>query len=235
MDDGLFQILIIAFFILISMMDATARKKRKKAGRERRAGRSPTTAEAETPGSAGKEASAEGMVPDQLWEEIATLAGGGSPPTTTRLPPARAPRGERPSTRWEASTSEHARTRVPARTPESEQATFDPERWRGETHDQMEWQPEDLRAPPRPSSVDEPRPERFIRVPDSVTDSAGGNEVRPGVEGKPLTPPGAGSMRQGVRRTLAGAGQGRMRQAVVWAEILGRPVTLRDSEHEPPG
>ena len=146
MDDGLFQILIIAFFILISMMDATARKKRKKAGRERRAGRSPTTAEAETPGSAGKEASAEGMVPDQLWEEIATLAGGGSPPTTTRLPPARAPRGERPSTRWEASTSEHARTRVPARTPESEQATFDPERWRGETHDQMEWQPEDLRA-----------------------------------------------------------------------------------------
>ena len=234
MDDGLFQILVIAFFILISMMDAAARRKRKRAGRERRTGPSPTTAGAETPRSAGKEASAEGMVPDQLWEEIATLAGGGSPPTTTRLPPARAPRGERPSTRGEPSTSEQVRTRVPARTPESQEATLRPEHWRVETHHQMEWEPEDLPAPPRPSSVEEPRPERFIRVPDSAPASPLGGEVPIGVKGTPLTPPGAESMRQeGVLRTLAG--QGRMRQAVVWAEILGRPVTLRDSEHEPPG
>ena len=233
MDDGLFQILVIAFFILISMMDATARKKRKKAGRRRRAGPPPTTAEAETPRSAEKRDSAEGMVPDQLWEEIATLAGGGSPPTTTRLPPARAPRGERPSTRGEPSTSEQVRTRVPARTPESQEATFRPEHRRVETHHQMEWEPEDVVAPPRPSSVEKPRPEHFLRVPDFVQASPLGDEVRIDVEGPPLTPSGAESMRRGMRRTLAG--QGRMRQAVVWAEILGRPVTLRDSDHEPPG
>ncbi len=231
MDDGLFQILVIAFFILISMMDARARRKRKQAGRGRRAGPGPTTAEAEPPSAAGTEASAEGMVPDQLWEEITTLAGGGSPPTTTRLPPARAPRGERPPARAEPSTSEHVRTGVPARTPESREATLHREHWRLETRDPMAWQPEDPTAPPRPLSVPEPRPERFIRVPDSVAASAFGDEVRRRAEGKPLTPPRAGS----VRRTLAGAGRGRMRQAVIWAEILGRPVTLRDSDHEPPG
>lgn len=202
--DGLFQILVIAFFIIISMMDAAARRKRKQAEQRPEAGESGTITGAREPRSLGHETTSAEMVPDQLWEEIATLARGRAPPTTPRLPPARV----------ERSTSEYAGPAAPSKAPEPEETTLRPEHQHVEGHDHVEWDLEESAAAPV-------APAREKLPPEGPT---------PGKE-----PPTPRRETRSVVRTLKGSGRGSIRRAVILAEILGPPVTLRDSEHEPPG
>ena len=213
--DGLFQILVIAFFIIISMMDAAARRKRKQAEQRAEAGESGTITGAREPRSLGHETTSAEMVPDQLWEEIATLARGRAPPTTPRLPPARAPGTERRSTRVGRSTSEYAGPAAPSKAPEPEETTLRPEHQHVEGHDHVEWDLEESAAAPVAPAREKPPPEG----------------PTPGKE-PPTTPR---RETRSVVRTLKGSGSGSIRRAVILAEILAPPVTLRDSEHEPPG
>ena len=131
MDDGLIQILVIAFIIIISMMDGAARKKRKEAQRRGEVGRGEGIADAagERPSMKTERTSegrmsegrmSEGMVPDELWEEIAALARGGPSPASRSLPPARVPGGERAPYGADRSPSGFQRT-APTPVPESEE------------------------------------------------------------------------------------------------------------------
>ncbi len=251
--DGLFQILVIAFFIIISMMDAAARRKRKQAEQRAEAGESGTITGAREPRSLGHETTSAEMVPDQLWEEIATLARGRAPPTTPRLPPARAPGTERRSTRVGRSTSEYAGPAAPSKAPEPEETTLRPEHQHVEGHDHVEWDLEESAAAPvAPSKAPEPeettlRPEhQHVEGHDHVEwdlEESAAAPVAPAREKPPPEGPTPGKEppttprreTRSVVRTLKGSGSGSIRRAVILAEILAPPVTLRDSEHEPPG
>lgn len=78
MDDGLIQFLVVAFFIIVSMMDAAARKRRKQA--QDLGGLPEPNSLAEAADDLDEAAeSSEGMVPQDLWQEIAALARGEVP------------------------------------------------------------------------------------------------------------------------------------------------------------
>ncbi len=87
MDDGLIQMLVIGLFIVISMMEGITRKKR----RQGQMTEQPTDAEVDFLGSLtgderGDSETAEALVPDEIWAEIAELARGGTRPTPEPVP-----------------------------------------------------------------------------------------------------------------------------------------------------
>ena len=210
MDSGLIQILVIAFFIIISMMDGAARKKRKEAQRRGEVGPGEGALDVGEHRSMKTERTSEGMVPDELWEEIAALARGGPPPATDRAPyeADRAPSGlERSPSGFEGSLSAYERP-VPARVPEPEETSLRPEHQHVEDHDHVEW-------------ASEEEPAEAVGEPDPDEDP-----------GRASPEPQKG---RSVRRTLMHGDRESIRQAVILAEVLGPPVSLRDSDHEPPG
>jgi len=218
MDNGLIQILVIAFFVIISMMDGAARKKRQKDARLSKGGLPGGMAEREElfpeepgelfPQEPGElfpqepEATSEGMVPHELWEEIAALARGGPPPSARRLPRAPSPEVEPTSGVMDAYEPEATR--------------LDPVHQHVEAHDHVEWEPED-----EPASGT--MPERVETPPAADLDETAGRTRR------------APGPARAVRRTLMRGGHESIRQAVILSEVLGPPVALRDSDHEPPG
>ncbi len=263
MDEGLIQILVIAFFIIIAMMDSAARKKRQEAQRRGTVGRGEGAldvgehqsmkAERESRGQ-----TSEGMVPDELWEEIAALARGGPPSASRPLPPRRVPGAEGrpaygdPAPRGTPSGFERT---APARAPEPEETSLRPEHQHVEDHRHVEWaSEEDPAYPTAPGAGAEPLiwdDDRLARTEErAVTRSAppvperaisrGMAEPAEAVgEPGPDEDPGRVSRKprkgRSVRRTLTHGGRESIRQAVILAEVLGPPVSLRDSDHEPPG
>ena len=89
MDDGLIQFLVIAFFIVISMMDGAARKRRKAAQ-----GQGPLVDGNRLPGAEDDFAEAadpsERVLPKDVWGEIAALARGEESTSVQEPPPTRA-------------------------------------------------------------------------------------------------------------------------------------------------
>ena len=73
MNEGLIQFLVVAFFIIISMMDGAARKRRKQAQSQGRLPELNALSDAADDLDEATESS-EGMVPEDLWQEIAALA-----------------------------------------------------------------------------------------------------------------------------------------------------------------
>ena len=87
MDDGLIQMLVVGLFIAISIMEGVTRKKR----RQGQMTEHPTEAEVDflqslTGREPGEPEEAEGLVPDEIGEEIADLAGGKRAPTPDPVP-----------------------------------------------------------------------------------------------------------------------------------------------------
>lgn len=87
MDDGLIQMLVVGVFIVISMMEGATRKKRRQAQMTEH----PTEAEVDflqslTGDEQEGHEEAEGLVPNEIWAEIADLARGGIPPTAEPVP-----------------------------------------------------------------------------------------------------------------------------------------------------
>ncbi len=86
MDDGLIQLLVIGVFVVFSIMEG-ARKKR----RQGQALQRPDETEVDflrslTGDEQGEPEEGEGLVPDEIWAEIADLARGGTPPTPEPVP-----------------------------------------------------------------------------------------------------------------------------------------------------
>ena len=86
MDDGLIQVLVIAVFVILSMMDGAARKRRKQAQSSEHLPESPPQTREEIAAwsaedDLGEAAESPGvrMELKDVWEEIATLAGGEVP------------------------------------------------------------------------------------------------------------------------------------------------------------
>ena len=231
MDDGLIQILVIAFFIIISMMDGAARKKRKEAQRRGRVATSEGGTDRDEWRSTEDDATSEGMVPDELWEEIAALAKGAPPESTRRLPPTRVPGADR----------------TPYGAEEPEEISLRPEHQHVERHDHVEWAPEEVPAYPVAAEADP-----YGLAPTEGTDVAGPAPSRsaPSRRDRPasrdVTRPekvaaadpysmrasGSGGA---VRMALRRGGRDGIRQAVILAEVLGSPAALRKADHEPPG
>lgn len=247
MDSGLIQFLVIAFFIIISVMDGAARKKRQEAQRRG----AELGVPGDGPGSSEGEEVPEGAVPAELWEEIGALARGGPPPGTKRLPSTREPGQQEPSAaapqvadrspRPEPSTSARfgatwspdgnppvVMTEAPA--PVSEQRAVRPPRSaptrpvavvRAEGRTAVE-----VAAHPVPERSEEgylDRLERAERAEETAEAAAKAARARsrPPPSRDPLV-----SLRRGGRASL--------RQAVILSEVLGPPVSTRRSGHQPP-
>ena len=226
MDDGLIQILVIAFFIIISMMDGVARKKRQKQQGGPELGRSEEDGGGGSLFSTTTEPTSEGMVPDELWEEIAALARGEPTPSTQALPPSRLPEVEPRSMPMDAA--------------EPEETRLGPAHQHVERHDHVEWAPYD--SPPYPvvPAADEMQPAHTIEeFPTIATERAVSERFEvPLVAAwsdepyKSRRPVETGAS---VRRTLIHGGHESIRQAVILSEVLGPPAALRGSDHKPPG
>jgi hypothetical protein len=226
MDSGLIQILVIAFFVIISMMDGVARKKRQEqqreagpqiGGPEEESDRGDMFSTTRDPISeTALETTSEGMVPAELWEEIAALARGGPSPSTRRLPYTSVPEEESAMDPTEAS--------------DEEESWLDPAHQHVESHAHVEWEPEDRST---------------YRTAPSYDDEALGTSTRAATERTERLPVllpadepvAARSTEKGtaVRQTLRHQGHASIRQAVILSEVLGPPAALRDVGHEPTG
>ncbi|MEE8147705.1 MAG: hypothetical protein V3T24_08890, partial [Longimicrobiales bacterium] len=87
MDDGLIQLLVIGVFVVISIMEGATRKKRQ----QDQALQRPDETEVDflrslTGDEQGEPEEGEGLVPDEIWAEIADLARGGTRPTPEPVP-----------------------------------------------------------------------------------------------------------------------------------------------------
>ena len=247
MDDGLIQFLFIAIFVIVSIMDGAARKRRKEA---QRLGLSPEANRVqEADDDLGEVAQpSEGVVPEDLWKEIAALARGETP-----APPQERPTLDPSPTRDLGPTHDPSSTRDPS--PEEGEwaaARQDPAPMRVSGMDLGE---RVRRSVERSERLDAPAPtvtpsgdlQGGYEHPDQAVTHQEHRvrrlrEERPHepvlhASGPPTEPTKAPRRRAGGSRSLlAGVRHGArssLRDAIVIAEVLNPPVTLRDSHREP--
>jgi hypothetical protein len=235
MDEGLIQFLVIAGFVIISMMDGAARRRRKEA---QRLGHMPEANRIqEADDDLGEEAQpTEGIVPEDLWKEIASVARG-----ETSAPPGERPTLD-PSVTLDLSPEEGAGIATGQDLPLNLVPGMD-------TGERMRWSAErpgrpdapaatgtslrDLQAgyehPEQAATHEEHRVRRLREV--------GPHEpVLHASEASPVPTKAPSRRAGGSRSLLAGVRHGAkrsLRDAIVIAEVLNPPVTLRDSDREP--
>ena len=231
MGDGFIQLLVIGFFIVISIMDGAARKKRQAA-----------QLRGELPGPAGPseidddervgEGSSEGMVPEDLWGEIAALARGEHPAQRTDPPPA--PDAESPTVR---RTESRTVSRTAQRS--TRMAAYDGTDT-GEAYD-------------RPDTVEVYDRSDIVSEPERATVTAAEVQPVPVQARRPFrelphehvlhSEIGIADSSDGAARTSREKGALRepmggvtsLRRAIVMAEVLRPPVALRADNREPYG
>jgi hypothetical protein len=215
MDDGLIQFLVIAVFVIISIMDGAARKRRKEA---QRLGRLPNPDNPDEPSERAEDLgrasdSSEAVVPEDLWKEIAALARGEMPVAQREQPAIRGPssRGDRDS-ELEAWTAPEQVIPTEMRSADLQSGYIHPDQ--ALTHREHA----QVVSAARPLT-EEPRHE-FVPHPSKQP-----SEPRKGIHRvqKPR------SLLSGVR---LGAGRS-LRDAIIVAEVLSPPVSLRDSAWKP--
>ena len=233
MDDGLIQFLFIAIFVIVSLMDGAARKRRKEA---QRLGHTPEEAtgiqEADDDLDEVAQAS-EGIVPEDLWKEIAALARGETAP-----PPGGRPTLD-PSLTRDLSPEEGVWAGTGQDLPPNHVPGMDTgERVRGSAE-----RPERLDAPaatgtplrdlqggyehPEQAATHDQHRVRRLREQGPHEPVLHASEASP-------VPTNAPPRRAGASRSLlAGVRHGAkrsLREAIVIAEVLNPPIALRDSE-----
>ena len=215
MDDGLIQFLVIAVFVIITMMDGAARRRRKAAQ-----GLAPLPTpdgfpEADDDLDQVDELSggSEGMLPEDLWEEIAALARGEVPAS---------PR-EQPATHGPSSTDDPNSELEEWTAPEQDVSTKTPmaDLQGGYLHpDQALTHREHAQVvSPVPPLPEEP-PHEFVPHPREQP-SKPQKELRGAQKRRDLL----SGVRLGTKSSL--------REAIILAEVLSPPVTLRDSGWKP--
>jgi len=251
MDEGLIQFLVVAFFIIISMMDGAARKRRKAA---QHPGSSPESNRLflEVDEDLGEVAeSSESGLPSDVWEEIAELARGEGPASPRQQPATRdASSMDYPDSQLEAWTAPQEETgEMRALAPEggeragsftgsydrpdalSPTSTRSADLQGGYLHpDQAASHEEhahekhaEVAFPPSPPSHALPaeRPHEFVLHSDELPKQPE-KELRPARRPRSLL----AGFRSGATASL--------REAIVLAEVLSPPVTLRNSGWKPP-
>ena len=259
MGDGFIQFLVIAVFVIITMMDGAARKRRKEA---QRLGNLPTfdglPEAAEDPSEVAE--SPEGMVPTDLWEEIAALARGEVPERgvlgsvlgpATRDPSSTDDASSEMET-WTAPQQDVSPVRI-AGTRGGERGPLSPGRYEGlDAPAPATTRPVDLQAGYLHPDQAVTHKEHAQVAPAQVSSSTF-VDAKPRPEERPHEfvphPPESPSKPQDqlrraqkpqnllARSLLAGVRQGArrsLRDAIVVAEVLSPPVALRDSDRKPP-
>ena len=209
MGEGYVQFLIIAFFVIITLMDGAKRKKRQDARRSGQVPRPSGLSKTDDEEQLGEGSSAQ-MLPGELWKEMVTLAQGGVPTGRTEpLPPPYA----------ESSGPTLTESDRPSTTPEHEPESDSPmSTWSSYGNFPVEIQP----VPPvqaRPPLSEVPS-EHVMHPEDRAIDSF---EVMP----RELTE-GPVSGETTSRFAL-------LRRAIVMAEVLKPPVSLKQEGREPLG
>ena len=219
MNEGLIPLLVVGAIIIFSMMDGAARKRRKEA---QSLGHLPTTdgfSEAADDVDQVDESSGapEGLVPEDLWKEIAALARGEMPASRQEQPatPGPSSTGD-PISGLEAWTAPQEDVPAKTRLADLQSGYFHPDQaLTHREHAQVaspdrrlsEELPEELPhefVPHRPERPSEPQKElRGARKPRSLLSG----------------------VRLGAKSSI--------REAIVLAEVLSPPVTLRDSGWKP--
>ena len=219
MDEGLIQLLVIAAIIIFSIMDGAARKRRKEA---QSLGRLPTPdgfpeatddlGQADEPSGAS-----EGMVPEDLWKEIAALVGGEVPPSRQEQPAIRGLSStDDPNSELEAWTAPEQDVPTKTRSADLQGGYLHPDQ--ALTHREHAH----VASPARP--LPEEVPHEFVPHPPeqpSQPQSEPEKELRRAQKPRGLI----SGVRLGARRSL--------RDAIIVAEVLSPPVTLRDSGWKP--
>ena len=219
MNEGLIQVLVIAAFIIISIMDGAARKRRKAAQRlgQLSAFDGPPEGTDELGQADESSEVSEGMVPEDLWEEIAALARGERPerevgsilgPATPDSGPTREPDSE-----MEAWTAPEQDFPLETRSGDLQGGYSHPDQ--ALTHEEEHAQVASP-APPLPEEL----PHEFVPHPRE-------QPKKPQKEPRRARP--AESLLTGLRR----GSKSSLREAIILAEVLSPPVTLRDSGWKP--
>ncbi len=218
MNEGLIQVLVVAAFIIISIMDGAARKRRKAAQRLGQLSTFDGPPEgADELGQADESSDvSEGVVPEDLWEEIAALA-----------------RGERPEREVGSILGPATRDPGPTREPDSQMEVWTaPEQdvatktrsadlQGGSLHpDQALTHTEHAQVASSALPLPEELPHDFVPHPRE-------RPRKPQKEPRRARP--AESLLTGLRR----GSKNSLRDAIILAEVLSPPVTLRDSGWKP--
>ncbi len=215
MDEGLIQFLVIAAFVIFSIMDGAARKRRKEA---QRLGRLPTPDDPSESADdlGGVPDSSEGMVPEDLWKEIAASARGEMPERGVGSldgPETRDPSSAHdPSSELEAWTAPEQDVSTKTRAADLQGGYLHPDqvlihREHAPVASPAELLPEELPHEFVPHSREQPsEPQKELRRAPKPRSLLSG-------------------VRLGARRSL--------RDAIIVAEVLSPPVSLRDSDWKP--
>lgn len=244
MDDGLIQILVIAVFVIISMMDGAARKRRKQAQNQGLPSDPNRLSEAADDLDQTAESS-EGTVPEDLWKEIAALARGEEAgQVSSRIESAFDPPGtgvgslSGPAGSLSGSETDDLGT---SREPGSELEAWDgPQQESPATTRSADLQSGYLH-PDQALSHQEHAHERHVEVasppsPAQPLPAEVPHEFVPHSPKRPSEPKKVPLQAQKRGSLLAGFRNGAkdsMREAIILAEVLSPPVTLRDSGWKP--
>ncbi len=232
MDDGLIQFLIIAVFIIVSMMDGAARKRRKQAQSLGTLPEPNRFSEAADDLDQTAESS-EGIVPEDLWQEIAALARGEAglnPDPDSELEAWTAPQQEIPQMSTPAaegggpagrSTESYDRPDIPSLT-ETRAADLQSGYLHADQAASHEEHAHEKHAqvarPARP--LPEELPREFVPHPPGSP-----SKLQKGLRSAQKSRGLLSGVRLGARESL--------RDAIIVAEVLSPPVSLRDSEWKP--
>ena len=215
MDEGLIQFLVIAVFVIITIMDGAARRRRKAAQ-----GLAPLPTpdgfrEADDDLDQVDESSggSEGMLPEDLWEEIASLARGEVP----------ASRREQPATHGPSSTDDPNSELEEWTAPEQDVSTKTPmaDLQGGYLHpDQALTHREHAQVVSPEGPIPEEPPHEFVLHPREQPS-------------KPQKEPRRAQKLPGLLSRVRLGTTRSLRDAIIVAEVLSPPVTLRDSGWKP--
>lgn len=223
MNDGLIQFLVIAAFVIISMMDGAARRRRKAA---QRLESSPTPEGfpevADELGQADEPSGgSEGMVPQDLGEEIAALARGERPASRQEQLTTGGP-GSTGGPNWELEEWTAPEHDIPAQTRSTDLQGGYLHADQALTH--REHAQVEVASPAGPLLEEfedlEELPSQFVPHPAE----------------QPSRPQKELPLARRPRSLLSGVRLGTkssLREAIVLAEVLSPPLTLRDSGWKP--
>jgi len=220
MGEGLIQFLVVAAFVIISMMDAAARRRRKEAQGQ---GNLPTAEgfpEAADDLDEVSESS-EGLALQDVWQEVAALARGEVPASQREEPetPDRSPMDDPPSG-LEAWTAPEQDVETKTGSADLQAGYLHPDQ--AASHEEHAHERHAEVA--SPLLLEEQQPEE---LPHEFVPHPREQPSKPQQEPRPARP--GRSLLEGVRRGAKSS----LREAIILAEVLSPPVTLRESGWKP--